>query len=437
MSTDSIATSNVAGLGSNPSVPARIIMDKVKRSKRLVDISNQEAQLIIENIQRNPSLYLWDYGRLLDLPVGFLQDISREQNSQIPQKRRDAMDAYKRSILSLRTVDQKLSLLRMNPLTNFENHPPIFFGIGGGSRNLCKALPFDVLGMVLTAEKLKRDLQLSECRVLFANRITYTNISKSPEFSKKSIDRVLIGERDLLQFVIKKLGFRDWRLFLDSDVEKIFEPKSVNLFEEIIRNADQTHLVGGHHYAIEMAEMWLLAGEGHGGVKLGWFINNEDKVNGGYIMDEQPFDARYALFMAKQNISNTITLAYANAGAKLNPGRGGALDKAPPYICYEPDERLLLSPFEKVYEKLERASLSGGGMRFKYYRKLMSGITDLFEELVLGADSGKTIKRIMVSVPNDFPHSRLCRKIEFIQHYLFNGEKEAEKIWTATFPHVV
>jgi len=410
---------------------------KFKVLKNLVNISKDEIIKILINLNNNKDkIQLLDYLYSLGLSRKDTDEIIKLQELNIPLERRDYFNKYKKIILSLRTTEHNLSNLRLNPFTQFEKQPPLFFGIGGGSKALCKGLPFDVLAMVLTAEKLKRDLGLSECRILLANRITYTNISKNPEFSEMSIDNVMRAERDLLELVIKKFGFKNWKIFLQTDLEKIVGKDVKNEYEKLITQADQTGLVGGHHYSIEMADIWSLVGQDIGGIKLGWFMRNMDNENGGYIMDEQPFHARFNLFLALQNMQNNVTLAYANAGVRLYPGPTGALEKESPYICYQPENRLLLSPFEQPLLKLKKATLAGGGFQFKYLRNLMSGIIDLFEELVLGYGENQKVNRIHFNKTiDDFKCKTLAIKIEFIQHFIFNGEKEAKKIWRSGFPN--
>ncbi|MFH1326323.1 MAG: hypothetical protein ABIH48_02545 [Candidatus Falkowbacteria bacterium] len=243
------------------------------------------------------------------------------------------------------------------------------------------------------------------------------------------------GERDLLQLVINKFGFQNWKIFLQTDLQEIVGNKIKNDYEKLIQVADKTDLVGGHHYSIEMADIWSLVGQEIGGIKLGWFIRNLDNENGGYIMDEQPFHARFNLFMALQNLKNNVTLAYANAGARLYPGPTGALEKESPYICYQPENRLLLSPFEQPIKKLKRATLAGGGFQFKYYRNLMSGIINLFEELVLNGNNNGKINRIIVKEGDNFRGDRLAQKIEFIHSYIFAEETKAKDIWSKAFPN--
>lgn len=409
---------------------------ELKILRNFVDINDSDLKIIISNLNDNKEkIQLLDYLHKLGLTKEFTDDIIKIQNQAIPPERLKYFEKYKKLILSLRTVDHNLSLLRLNPFTAFEKHPPLFFGMGGGSKELCKGLPFDVLSMLLTAEKFKRELSLSECRVLLANRITYTNIPKNPEFSEKSIDNVMSAEKYLMQLAVNKFQFSNWKIFLQTDIEEVVGSKVKKEYEELIREADKTSFVGGHHYSIEMADILSLVGQEHGGIKLGWFMRNLDEKNGGYIMDEQPFHTRFNLFMALRNMPNNVTLSYANAGARLYSGKTGALEKESPYICYQRENRLLLSPFEDVIKKMGDATKQGGGFEYKYYRTFLSGIISLFEELVLGKDEKGDIKRIPFNKSDDFKCSDLAQKIEYIQKYIFSGKEleEAKDMWASAF----
>src|SRR6266567_6630181 len=57
-----------------------------------------------------------------------------------------------------------------------------------------------------------------------------------------------------------------------------------------------------------------------------------------------------------------------------------------PYICYNPKDRILLSPFEDSVKKLHSATQAGGGLRSKYIRRHFGDIVRLFEEIVLGKE---------------------------------------------------
>lgn len=401
----------------------------------LVELSDEELKIINDNIDNNPeNIQLLDYINMINLSDDKIKRLKSEQEKQIPEGRKSLFAKYNQIINSSKTMDHNLSLLRLNPYTEFENEPYLFFGMGGGSKALCKGLPFDILTMILTGEKIRRKMGIKKCRILLANRITYTNIPRNKEFSRESIDRVMKAEKAIILLALKKFNFIDnWEVFLQTDIEKIIGTDGKKEYEDIISKADSSKIVGGHHYSIEMADIYSLVGKNSGGIKLGWFIRNLDKKNGGYIMDEQPFHARYVLFMAEQNIRNKVTLAYANAGARLYPGPTGHLEKESPYICYQPENRLLLSPFEKPIEKLGKATLSGGGFQYKYYRKLMNGIIELFEELVLGFSDDNKINRIPVSGSNEFRGNGIAEKIKFILDYIYEDEYKYEKIWEDAF----
>lgn len=413
-------------------------VSEFKVIKNLVNLSQEELTIINENIDNNTgNIQLLDLINKINLTEERRAKLKEIQERKLPEVRQKWFNRYNKIVESSKTLDHNLSLLRLNPYTEFENDPYIFFGIGGGSKALCKGLPFDVLTMILTGEKIRKEMGIKKGRILLANRITYTNISRNPEFSEESIDRVMKAEKEIIKLVLRKFKILQyWDVFLQTDIESVIGKHEVKNYEDLIKQGDSSPLVGGHHYAIEMSDIYSLVGKKSGGIKLGWFMRNLDKENGGYIMDEQPFHVRYILFMAKQNICNKVTLAYANAGARLYPGPTGHLEKESPYICYQPENRLLLSPFEKPIEKLKKATLAGGAFQYKYYRKLMNGIIELFEELVLGKNENGTINRINTIGQNDFRGNGIAEKIEFILKYIFDGEDEYKIIWENAFGYL-
>lgn len=404
-------------------------METKKYLNDIIDVSDEDIKTIISNYNNNEDIQLLDYNKFL----GLEED---ERSNGYNDDRENEIALYKKIIESSKLMEHNLSLLRINPYTEFENEPYLFFGMGGGSKALCKGLPFDVLSMVLTAEQIRRALKIKKCRILLANRITYTNIPKNSEFSKESIDNIMTAEKEILLHVLKKFGFEEnWEVILQTELEKHIEPELYDEYEKMIEYADNVSFVGGHHYSIEMADIYSMVGTKSGGIKLGWFIRNVDTINGGYIMDEQPFHARYVMLMAKMNIKNKTTLAYVNAGARLYPGSTGQLEKESPYICYDQKNRLLLSPFESPIEKLKKATEAGGGFQFKYYRQYMSGIIDLFESLVL-SNGKENIERINIDNPEEsFKGFMLAYKVEYILNYIFNDEEKEKlkEIWRNSF----
>lgn len=411
------------------------VLKGLKNFNDLLSISEIEFYNINKNIDNNAKdIQLLDYAKKIDISEERILKLEKEENNQIPELRRNYFDKYIKTVQSLKTMEQNLSLLRLNPYTEFEKRPYLFFGMGGGSKALCKGLPFDVLSMILTGEKIRRNLGIKKCRILLANEITYTNISRNKEFSKSSIDNVMKAEKEIILLVLKKFNIlKYWDVFLQSEINFVIGNDLKKEYEQFIKKADFSNIVGGHHYSIEMADIYSLVGKKSGGIKLGWFMRNIDTKNGGYIMDEQPFHARYVMFLAEQGIRNRVSFAYVNAGAKLYPGPTGHLEKESPYICYDPKNRLLLSPFENPILKLKNATLAGGAFQFKYYRKMMNGIIELFEEIVLGQTDDGLIRRIEVLNTYQFRGSGIAEKIDYILRYIFEGEERYKEIWKNAF----
>lgn len=410
-------------------------MKQKNRINDIINISEEEINLIKTNLVKSPGkIQLLDYKNYINIDENLLKKISI--NDEIVEERIQKINLYKSVIESSKLMEHNLSLLRINPFTEFENEPFLFFCMGGGSKALCKGLPFDVLSMILSAEKIRRTLNIKKCIILLANRITYTNISRNKEFSVDSIDKIMYAEKEILLHVLKKFNIeKNWEVIMQTELDKYINPNLMKEYNNIVNAADETDFVGGHHYSIEMADIYSMVGTKSGGIKLGWFIRNVDTINGGYIMDEQPFHARYVMLMAKLGIKNKTSLAYVNAGAKLFPGPTGQLEKESPYICYKQSNRLLLSPFEKPIEKLKLATENGGGFQYKYYRQYISGIIDLFERLILSKSSNK-VNRICIENPSEsFRGFMLAYKVEFILNYIFECQEKNkyQKIWLNSF----
>lgn len=349
------------------------------------------AQIAKAAIASPERIQLIDFVDQIGLSKEAVSKIKASQNELVPAERRSFFDQYARVVSSTGSIEGPLSRARLNPFTQFENQPPLLFGMGGGSKALCKGFPMDVLNMVLTAEKLRRELGLGRCRVICANGITYTNIPKNPDFSKEGIDQVMSTERDLLRLVVERFGIADhWDIFLETDIEKIIGKEGKEMYDRIVEDAEATPFISGHHYALEMAQMYTLLNQKTGGVKLGWFMRNIDKTRPEYIMDEQPFDARYTTYLAYRGLTNMVSIPYAHAGVRIHLGKGG-VNKDAPYICYDPNDRVLLSPFEDPETKLIEATEAGGGLQSRVIRGHFGTMVKLFEEIVLGKEMLPTV----------------------------------------------
>lgn len=398
---------------------------ELRKLRGLVDIKEEDIKTIAENMIQKPGLFAFDFLEMLGLDQQTLRSIHR--NHEIlqaisPQERISMTNKLINIINSLPTMHVSLSKARIHPATSFESGVPLFFGMGGGSRMPCQGLPLDVLKMVLTGEKLRRELGLTQCFVLGADVITYTNIDRdrTEGFTKEKIDQVIGTEIALLNELFKRFGFNEWKAIRQSQLSDHFSKEKVEEWKHNIEQADKVDLVGGHHYAIEMSDIQLLV---QNGIKLGWFIRQLSGTKE-YIMDEQPFHARFALLMALMKKPHATTLLYTHAGSRLIPGNDGRLQKEPPYITYTPNNRLLLSPFEEVERKLIWAETRGGGLQLSFVDEQMQALINLFEELVIKIPTkGKTKQEIMSS------------KLQFIIDQGVGNDTHLGAMWKEAFPN--
>ena len=133
-------------------------MNSLEELKNLVNITNEELKDIHENINNSKNIELLDYINCLNLNSKEKEILLN--NKKISSERTNLINKYKKIILSSRTLNQKMTMSRINNKTEFENEPTLFFGVGGGSKELCKGLPFDILSMILTGENIRKNLNL-------------------------------------------------------------------------------------------------------------------------------------------------------------------------------------------------------------------------------------------------------------------------------------
>jgi len=332
-----------------------------------------------------------------------------------PETRKQLLEKLQKIIWRERLIEINPSEAGINPNTQLEKHPPLFFGIGGGGKELSRALPFDILPMILVGQKLKQNLGLGPLYILLADETTCTN-----GFSQQDVARLMTGLKSLLEIILKGLGKKnDWIVFLESELDETLGSEARVYYETRISDVQKTGLP--IYYAREIAATLIfdLIGENKGIIKLGW-------TGKGVHDDEEAFDKETVSYLQLRNISNRLSFIYTPVGVRIFPGTTGMLERAPPYICSQPWNRILLKPSEDPIAKLRKATLAGGGLQWKQSKRLFDGSTFLFEELVY--------REISTSEKQEFQGQKIAEKIDFIIQYIFNGrEKEAETIWNETF----
>lgn len=335
-------------------------------------------------------------------------DLNILPDRAIPEIRKKLLTKLEMFVKQERLIEVNPSTAGINALTKLEKQnpaAPLFFGIGGGSwRELSKGLPFDVLSMVLVGQKIKQILGLGQCYILLANSTTRIN-----GFSKKAVDKVMIGQKDLLQIVLDGLGIKnDWEVFLETNLEEVIGPEAKARYESIVAIADKMPLIGNHYYSRETAITLIF-----GGIKIGWHAK-------GVKNDERVFDQKTALYAKHNETPHTTSYIYTPAGIRICPK---IVERAPPYVLLWPKKRLCLNYLEDPVAKIR----ANGGLWSKASRKLFGGTAQLFEEIILG-------KEIPISGERSFKGQGIAEKTDFILQHIFDGrETEVERIWKKRF----
>jgi hypothetical protein len=206
----------------------------------------------------------------------------------------------------------------------------VTLGIGLSSRKtLTRGIPFDMLGMVLPAEQLRRACGAERLVALIADRHALTN-----GFGHASVERRAAEVAWLFEAMRAAFG-------LPLDIVRASfihdDPRHVHIHEAVRSCAGATH----PYVTLEVADTAFLRRSYGSILKVGWALGREQHS----VLDERFFDERFRSW-----VGDDVGFAYCEAGRTLDPARL----KAAPYLVIDPARRLLLRPDEKVASKLAR-----------------------------------------------------------------------------------
>ena len=214
------------------------------------------------------------------------------------------------------------------------SHSNIFLGGGiATTETISSAIPFDLLGFILTAEQTKR-ISRGRVHMLIADQHAWlaNNLSKT---------EAVVAAKNLLAVVRKIITtceLKNWHVHTASDLFSQALPSSYEILES--RDVD--------FFATKFAC----------NLKVGWTFSPKETG----ITDESHFDTLHAM--------STLL---------IKPGVTSS-DKKPhesPYICTDPSSRIVISPSENVEAKLR----SFGG-RINAVKNHLRDIGILFEQLI-------------------------------------------------------
>lgn len=244
-----------------------------------------------------------------------------------------------------------------NVLDNTEGGA-IYYGTGVATPNHPSVgLPFDVLGMILIAEKMKRKAGFTDIYHHIADTHAKTNDWVDPA----QVDRRAAEVRSVLEAVAANLGLEGFHIMLSSEFDGTPE------YQELLAQFQSSDK---HDYVKhEMADMeWYRI---HHGVvmKAGWIIQAAETSLGA---DERLFDREYKKFKGDQ-----LAFLYTKPGRTFDLSR----PKASPYIQIPGEHRLLLDSDENARATIDEAVNRTGDFEIGGARKHLKSIVRLYESV--------------------------------------------------------
>jgi hypothetical protein len=235
----------------------------------------------------------------------------------------------------------------------------IYYGTGVTTpRAISVGVPFDVLGMVLIAERLRRAADFDLVYHHIADTHATTNAWIDPDAVIEVADRT----QETLRNVCANLGLDHFRIVRASTLET--EPQYLSLLRHF------NGLSNEHEYVRrELADMEWYRRTADVRLKLGWIIQAKETDIG---FDERRFDREYL-----RTVGPDLSFIYVKPGRTFDPSR----PKVSPYVSVQGESRLLLQPGIDVAEVIEQAVRATGDVQLGGARKHLNHIVRLYEAL--------------------------------------------------------
>jgi hypothetical protein len=283
------------------------------------------------------------------------QNIPPELN--IGNEMAEVQDRYNRLLKIIRNealIEAEPSISAIDDSTLESDGGSIYYGTGLTTPNaISVGLPFDVLGMMLTAEKLRKAGEFDKVY----HHIADTHAKTNDWIDDEQVDAVAENAILTLERVKQNLGLDAFEFVRSSSFDTSDEYKAlVETFDSSVE----------HEYVRrEMADMeWYRIHEDVR-IKLGWIIQSSETDMG---FDERRFDKEYLKFHPGQ-----MSFVYTKPGRTFDTSR----PKASPYISIDGERRLVLRPGMNVEELLAKEidpNLGGAKKHLQNIIRLYEGI---------------------------------------------------------------
>jgi hypothetical protein len=232
-----------------------------------------------------------------------------------------------------------------------ESTTSTWFGVGVAADDASCGLPIDVLILVFAQEMVRRDLGLAKSSILIAD-----SNACNAGVPRLDVHRAASLAQAPLEALVDRFGFP-----VDIRRSSSLAPAS-----EVERKQEALDIDNGY-VAQQLVQTEIMRTRG-AAVKVGWALS-------ACTYDETYFDRLY-----RNRFGDQVTFAYTIGGRTLNTQR----PRACPYLCREPQDRLLLGTKENAVRKLysDTASPAARG-----YRRLIGKLARAYHHLT-GDDPG-------------------------------------------------
>jgi len=245
----------------------------------------------------------------------------------------------------------------------------IYYGTGLTTpRAISEGLPFDVLGMMLSAEKVRRAGSFEHVYHHIADTHAKTNDWIDPE----AVDRVAEKTVGTLEQVKQGLGLEHFQFVRSSSFDRNPE------YEALMRGFGSSE---EHEYVRrEMADMEWYRTRGDVRIKMGWIIQAKETDMG---FDERRFDREYLRFHPGQ-----MSFIYTKPGRTFDTSR----PKASPYISVAGEGRLMLAPDVSVRDVFAATGDPNLGGANKHIQSIVRAYESLYGNLGKIGKDGVTLE---------------------------------------------
>jgi len=275
-------------------------------------------------------------------------------------------------------IEHHPSLQRMADTILNNNGGALFYGTGlCNAHKLTIAMPFDALGMVLVAEKLRRMLGLSRVFHHIADTHAFCNPFNDREAVLRRVDEI----ETVMKQLVQRLGLSHFDILKSSSFDS--SPEYVAFMKKVTTS-------NGEYARRELTDMIWYRAQHNVVIKLGWVIQTNATDSS---FDERWYDDEYIRLFGR-----SLSFVYVKAGRTLNSEH----PKAVPYIGITEEDRIFLRAGEQVRAKFDKAVRQTKKDVMYGATNYFAAICRLYESLVHPLDKGSVPQKIQQIIDHIF-----------------------------------